>query len=576
MIPKIFDKRNAVAKLINYVLGKTKHEHATDQCFYIPGTVLAPAPIKRNSTGGVEEINSQAIISEFKHCCSSSRTTKRMFHGLLSLPPGESLTEAQWDDALTIYMEKLGFGDDCAYFGCVHRDTSCEHMHIVACRVRQEDDYTLVSDKNDRYKAMEAARIIEEKLDISTPPTQSFAIDLSRAEYLYIRKALKNELNPDEENDKNMQHTLWRLKLATVIQKVLEAHHGQELTQFIQALNSSGVGVRVKFGEDDQPHGISYSYESRSIAGGDLSNTFKLPRLLSNEHGGLTYAASDYREVCLAGDQDKLRRDGKAPALQATPLSDMVELTNLVTEQSIVPNTPKPSAPVSSPVLPATSGDPALYFYMELDDEELADYTHDDWHGCPPHRVFQTERGFYAAEFVYTLPAKQASKAAVDIGFLEWLAQLLISALAAVFGITINWSVDQKRVPPNMIVSQDGNCKIKPVPEQFIVSASIQEQGNLQWKTEYDKAIGLVRHMGWKPNLDIIEFRVCCRLFESGMEKHEVLDQLKPNTHKVGNFGYIKETLEKAEDSVRNAPGGEKLISESVKPKHTSPEGPGM
>lgn len=58
---------------------------------------------------------------------------KDVFHASLALPPGESLTDAEWARVAETYMRKLGY-ERAPWFAVTHTDTNHAHIHVVGLR----------------------------------------------------------------------------------------------------------------------------------------------------------------------------------------------------------------------------------------------------------------------------------------------------------------------------------------------------------------------------------------------------------------------------------------------------------
>lgn len=106
--------------------------------------------------------NPQDRAREYQSIASQNpRCTRPVFHGSLSAPPGEKLTDNQWRAVGQDYLRGMGF-EDSQYTISRHVDTEHDHIHIVANRVRQSD-FRVVSDKNDQRRTQTVLREIEQK-----------------------------------------------------------------------------------------------------------------------------------------------------------------------------------------------------------------------------------------------------------------------------------------------------------------------------------------------------------------------------------------------------------------------------
>ena len=51
-------------------------------------------------------------------------------HYVVSLAPGETLTDKEWRKVVKMFMDEMGYGNDTIYTACVHTEKDYEHAHI--------------------------------------------------------------------------------------------------------------------------------------------------------------------------------------------------------------------------------------------------------------------------------------------------------------------------------------------------------------------------------------------------------------------------------------------------------------
>jgi len=95
---------------------------------------------------------------------AGERLRKPVFHAVLSLRPGESLTNDHWNEVARRYLAALGY-DDSPYVLVRHTNREHDHVHIIASRVRY--DGSVVSDRQDRFKGLAAVREISREQGLS-------------------------------------------------------------------------------------------------------------------------------------------------------------------------------------------------------------------------------------------------------------------------------------------------------------------------------------------------------------------------------------------------------------------------
>lgn len=119
--------------------------------------------------GNMAGRNPRELAREFGAVRSQNQAcTKPVAHYSLSLPPGEHLTDAQWNDAARDFLDHMGFdGVAHQYIVNRHTDKAHEHIHIVANRISSETGH-VVSDKYDFKRAHEACRRLEQKYGLQS------------------------------------------------------------------------------------------------------------------------------------------------------------------------------------------------------------------------------------------------------------------------------------------------------------------------------------------------------------------------------------------------------------------------
>lgn len=145
MIGKIFPKSSGSFKnRIRYIFGCTKHDHEISGIRTISHNTMSRDPLPGVLQGNESDL--AEMIKEFdqvetlrRFAIDSDKAIKPVFHAMLSLRPGESLTTPQWRQAVTKYMTDLGFDESNQYVAVMHQDKDHQHVHIVANRIRLDD-----------------------------------------------------------------------------------------------------------------------------------------------------------------------------------------------------------------------------------------------------------------------------------------------------------------------------------------------------------------------------------------------------------------------------------------------------
>jgi hypothetical protein len=220
------------------------------------------------------------IIKEFdlvarlrRMSIDSDSLIKPVFHAVLSLRPGENLSTDQWTEAVRGYMLDLGFTADNKYVAVMHRDKDHQHVHIVANRIHLNHGFTLVSDKNERYKSMDSAARLENHFDLSKAPRpiDTWGIAYSHAEVIAAHRdgtiPLKAKMIA---------------KIAGAIERTV-AVQGDMFT-FVRHLREQQVYAHFTIGADGQPSGIAYEFDGTIISGRKLKRSrLTFQRLITQE-----------------------------------------------------------------------------------------------------------------------------------------------------------------------------------------------------------------------------------------------------------------------------------------------------
>jgi hypothetical protein len=190
--------------------------------------------------------NARELSNEFGAVRSQNQQcTRPVFHVSLSAAPGEKLTDAEWNQAADSYMQKMGF-DDNQYCVFRHTDTDCEHIHIVANRIRT-GDLTVTHDGNDRYKSVEACREIEKEQGLQS-----------------------GEKGISKQSDKGYCADLKR----GIDQSVKDCKGDKE--KFVGCCKANGIDAHLNAQSTGRIAGVSYSTPGgKEIKGSDLGHSYK-------------------------------------------------------------------------------------------------------------------------------------------------------------------------------------------------------------------------------------------------------------------------------------------------------------
>lgn len=280
MIGKIFEKgKGSFRNRIEYIFGLSKHEHAITTIKTIGKNCFAPNPLRHGHSKG--QTDAEGMIQEFdaiekmrNSAIDSERAIKPVWHAMLSLRPGESLTEDQWLEAVEAYLSDLGFGLENKWVAVLHGDTDHQHAHIVANRICMNEEFTVVKDSSERMRSCDSTSDLEDRFGLSKAPapTETWGTAISRS-------ALEAA---EREGTIPLKH-----KMIAKIAGAIEATQAQggDMFLLIQHLRRQQVYVHFSKNSEGQPTGISYEYNGKIISGRKLKRSRLTFQKLAQQEG---------------------------------------------------------------------------------------------------------------------------------------------------------------------------------------------------------------------------------------------------------------------------------------------------
>lgn len=278
---------------------------------YIGGNLISKNPYYEVMDGGERKVfvDVEPIIHEFESYTKlyKGESQKLCGHSILSLSKAETLTTTEWSKAVRKYMSDLGYDETTKYVAVIHRDTDCEHVHIVSSRVRLVEadplssrsalgaHFELVSDSNDRFKGMDAVRAIEQLNDLAVPVSDGWTKEPGKG-------------------DPGMDQAHIIRGISKAIFKA--SNRPVNMSQFVDRFADRGIQIRVR-DKNGLVEGISYRLDrqdGRWISGSTIMST-KLT-FQSLQRNGVSYIASrDNAKLGLgmptaSPDVQSIRNDG--------------------------------------------------------------------------------------------------------------------------------------------------------------------------------------------------------------------------------------------------------------------------
>lgn len=283
MIGKIFPKSaGSFKKRIRYIFGCTKHDHEISQIVTIDSNCISTDPLPALLTGSEDDV--LEMVREFDQVeilrqmsIDSNKPIKPVFHAMLSLRPGETLTASQWRTAVRKYTSDLGFTENHKYVAVMHRDKDHEHVHIVANRISLDEGFPMVKDSNERTVSMDSVSDIEDMFQLKKAPrpSETWGTALTHAE---VKASTRD-------NELPHKHRMIA-KIAGAIEQT-RSNDG-DMFDFVRLLRKQKVYLHLTLDDQGQPKGISYELDGKHISGRQL----KRSRLTWNKlitHEGILY-----------------------------------------------------------------------------------------------------------------------------------------------------------------------------------------------------------------------------------------------------------------------------------------------
>lgn len=291
MIGKIFPKSSGSFKnRLRYIFGCTKHDHEISMIKTMDSNCLSSDPLPGILAGSEDML--KELIQEFdqveafrKQSLDSEKVIKPVFHAMLSLRPGESLTDEQWQVAIRKYVADLGFGETNKYVAVKHRDKDHEHVHIVANRIRFDEGFGMAKDSNERSVSLESVSEIEDSFGLhkAPKPSQTWGTSISHAE---LQASIKD-------NDMPLKH-----KMIAKIAGAIEATRNSDgdIFDLVRLLRQQKVYLHLTLNEAGQPKGIAYEHAGKVISGRQLKRSrLTWQKLITQE--GISYEPETISEL---------------------------------------------------------------------------------------------------------------------------------------------------------------------------------------------------------------------------------------------------------------------------------------
>jgi len=219
---------------------------------------------------------------------------KAVYHVSLSVAADDvHLHRGQWSQIADRYMRDMGFGES-QYILIGHHNTDHQHVHIVANRVNIHGK--TVSAENDYRRAAESLQGIEKEFGL-----QQTAMTPSQARRRGKGKAPRQgeyQMMVRTEKPSN------RLQLQVLVD--VAAKRNPTMSQFINRLHRTGVGVMPHIQSTGRVQGISFEINGAAFKGSSLGKAYSFNGL-QNKLGVSYEAKRDFKalEEAVSGGKKK-------------------------------------------------------------------------------------------------------------------------------------------------------------------------------------------------------------------------------------------------------------------------------
>jgi hypothetical protein len=184
--------------------------------------------------------------------------SRPVWHTSLSLPPGDTLSAAQWDKVVSDFMDGMGLGHH-QYVVVRHHDTDHEHVHVIASRIGL--DGSLYLGKWDAKRAIKLTADLEVKHGLT------------------VTKGLENGPAPvstPTRKEVEMSIRTGDAPPRVALQQIVDAALSEpgSVFDFMDRLEAAGVGVRANVATTGRMNGFSFMFAGVPFKASDLGKSY--------------------------------------------------------------------------------------------------------------------------------------------------------------------------------------------------------------------------------------------------------------------------------------------------------------
>lgn len=207
--------------------------------------------------------NPRGLAKEFGMIRSfKPNVSKSVYHCALSINPEEQLTNEQFCELASEYLDEMGFSNS-QYVIYRHTDRDHPHIHIVANRINL--DGAVVSDKWDYKRSEEIVRRLEQKYELK----QTVSSDKSKASSLS-----KGQV----EKFRRTGEVPIKAQLQVIVNSALE--DSATLQEFCDKVKEYGADVELHTNSNDKVYGVSFELDGIAMKGSSLGRAYSLNKII--------------------------------------------------------------------------------------------------------------------------------------------------------------------------------------------------------------------------------------------------------------------------------------------------------
>lgn len=238
----------------------------------------------------------------------NTKCRKPLKHYILSLPPGEHLSNADWATLCEEFMDKMGFSST-KWYVVKHTDKAHEHVHFSVSRIRL-DDKKAVPDWQENELAFSIVRELEIKYGLTQLESPGEA-PLTSPQNMPTAEQIESE--KDKYSAGKSRKKAIQNKVDMAMKNLAEQGYTMNLTEYVMALRHAGVGIQLTE-KDNGRIFISYRIKTKNkdiiISGSKLGGRGRYTFDGFSKH--LTnITPADLKNALKLSNKETAMRDGK-------------------------------------------------------------------------------------------------------------------------------------------------------------------------------------------------------------------------------------------------------------------------